>query len=1085
MKNKRFLWLPLVILALMTSHVVPQAQNSPSPDQGGSDASAEIFSMMREEMDSATGGSGGTGLAGVEIATLTYNPVIYCIPTPPGPPGCRVTEGVDEIMLLFINLTIPFYSIALMFTALFFIFKSGSPRARARSRSMFLKLIFGMIFVVASPMIYQFLLDLSSFMTEYVIHGSARSFNFGIFDLALPDSPMPTLADNINLLSHPLRYSPGVIASCIYGLVYLMSWIFASIIAWVRNIMVFVYGVFFPIIIFFYSFDPTKPWSRKWLNDAIKWIFVPVLQAMILVFTIAITKSFIDTVSYSSPIRNSMIFFAITSGHVLFAAAPLVAGQILGWIGNAVVAMGLGSGRTWMIAWGGIMSGQGHSAIAYAHSEFSRQRAYENMRMTQSGSGDAGGYVSGGRGSRGYMGSDGTSAGGGVIRGPGSSGGGGGQGQFGRPDHPPTRQVGGGVQGRGGVPGGRGAGKRSAGRGGRQAPGYGGSGGGSDGAGGAGGSGTSSRVASGAGRLSNDPLKMSPQELMGLGAVGAAPGNTSATAEGKDGGASFSVDQEMDGSGPQPASDGLGDRTGGEGDSDIYSEIRRGLDGDKGTSENIESQKVPASVQATGEGSDMGAPDKEYPGAGKYDENRRHDEKADDMSKYMQQDMEQPTPSPAGQTFNPDGSDVSSIEEKQGNPMEDSMTPYDMIKQEREKGKIAMATASGKGEKSPGFIGMAEASGGKSIAPSSKLSQDAKPASTQAGSAGGGGLTGALASQAAVQSSKKASPSQKADVGPAADGDGVKADVAPQSAGVKAKAGVGPQTDGDKAKADRFANKVKTDIKDQVAAEKSRDAQDTAQKQAALRHRGVKEKADAGKPTPKGPAEKKGDDGLAATRKQGEGEQQTARKASEGEHKAAASSGVSEQKSAAGESAQEHEAAGRESEAEQRDSRREKGWQASARKESEADYKDAGKLGGTEQGTARKASEAEHAAAGRESQADQRESRREKGFETSARKASEGEHQAAGKESSREHKAVRTGGESEHQAARKASESEHQAAGMESASETEGVRKGGESEQQTASKQGQSEHDEAGKTSEKETQEARKEGEKESRKKKK
>jgi hypothetical protein len=395
-----------------------------TPDPGDKDLASDFVSDLTSDIDDKLKDE---KFAGVQISAITWNPVIYCLP---GDPNCRVTEGVDEIMTMFIQLTIPFYVIALMFTALFFIFKSGSPRSRGRARSMFLKLIYGMIFVVTSPLIYQALLDLELIGVDWLLYNHVRTIDVWLFELSLPSNPMPTVADNINLIRHPIMYTHSTISYCFFQLVYLMALIFASIIAWLRNIMVFVYGVFFPIIIFFYSFDPTKPWGRRWLNDALKWVFVPLIQALILVFTISLTRSFITTVSFLNPLRNTMIFFTICSGYALFAMAPLIIGQVLGWIGNAIVAMGLGAGRTWMIAWGGIIAGQGPSAIAYAHSEFSRQRAYETSRQAQMGAG-AMGYVASPRGPTGFMGYDGSVGmiGGGdsegptsVVRGPGAPG---------------------------------------------------------------------------------------------------------------------------------------------------------------------------------------------------------------------------------------------------------------------------------------------------------------------------------------------------------------------------------------------------------------------------------------------------------------------------------------------------------------------------------------------------------------------------------------------------------------------------------------------------------------------------------------
>ncbi|MFH1403156.1 MAG: hypothetical protein ABIH11_02685 [Candidatus Altiarchaeota archaeon] len=387
-RTKLILWVVLstvifqgILLAVATppSGVVPDKKTT-----------AEIVKVFSSDVDEAV-----EGLAGVKIGSLTYNPTVFC---PPGASDCKVTAGVSEMIDTFISLTIPFYVIAVLFTGLFFIFKSGSPKARARARSMFLKLLYGMFFVVMSPAIYQVMLDMDVLLVRYLVHDIPVTMDLWFFELSLPGNPLPPVGKYLNVLSHPISYAPGGIAYCMFMIVYLMAVIFASIIAWVRNILVFVYGVFFPIIVFFYSFDPTKAWGKKWFNDAIKWVFVPVIQAAILAFTIAIVFSVSQSMSFNTPVMNSMVFFAICAGNALFAAAPLIVGQVMGWFGNAIVAMGLGSGRTWMVAWGGILAGQGHSGIAYAHSEYSRQRAYENMMAANYGMIDMGYQVQGMRG---------------------------------------------------------------------------------------------------------------------------------------------------------------------------------------------------------------------------------------------------------------------------------------------------------------------------------------------------------------------------------------------------------------------------------------------------------------------------------------------------------------------------------------------------------------------------------------------------------------------------------------------------------------------------------------------------------------
>ncbi len=335
------------------------------------------------------------------VAGLTYNPTIYCIP---GSTDCHVKAGMQELINKWIMILIPFYSIAILFTGLFFLLKAGTPRGRARARSMFLKLIFGMVLVALGPVIYQAMLESSVMLTNYFWGGSGLgdnpSMNLLFVQVDLESSffgPGFDGRSRIGEIDDRLK-NTGLGFSCIFSVLAAFLILIAGLMVWVRNMMVFYYGIFFPVILFFYSFEVTKPQGRLWLNSALKWIYVPPFQALILSFILVTTDNMLiwDYSSFTmgnitnTLLSNMMMGFLILAGLFGFAFAPMFIGQLMSWVGDVIVATGLGSGRTWMVAAGGILGGAGAGSLVSAGSEMSRLSSVDRYQNSMTPSSTAG-----------------------------------------------------------------------------------------------------------------------------------------------------------------------------------------------------------------------------------------------------------------------------------------------------------------------------------------------------------------------------------------------------------------------------------------------------------------------------------------------------------------------------------------------------------------------------------------------------------------------------------------------------------------------------------------------------------------------
>jgi hypothetical protein len=296
---------------------------------------------------------------------LYFNPTVMCF----GQPGCRTTAGIDALRPYIMEILVPFYVVALMFVAMFMITKSGSPRGRARAKKMFLRLIIGMLFVIYAPFIYQMLLDISELLTKFYLD-------------------QVELNKLIALTSFGKAISMCYLQCCMFLVVLITACILI-----VRWLSVYIYGLFFPLIMFLYFFEITQPYGSKYAKQALKWIFVPPLQALILYAMVngpLITMGAIRVTGLGAPdlqlIFTQMIaVFMVLSGMGGMCAAPMIMTHILSFMGKLIYSFGLVVDSLPLMSIGGVIQGQGGSAFSNAHAHFSRTRAYEAAQSASFG----------------------------------------------------------------------------------------------------------------------------------------------------------------------------------------------------------------------------------------------------------------------------------------------------------------------------------------------------------------------------------------------------------------------------------------------------------------------------------------------------------------------------------------------------------------------------------------------------------------------------------------------------------------------------------------------------------------------------
>ncbi len=295
------------------------------------------------------------------VTLITVSPTIYCWPDEALPPkNCRVSAGLDKLLPYFIDILVPLYIAAILFTALYFIVKSTNPRGRARAKSMLSKLLFSMVLVTMSPVIYQMMIDTSNAFVDAMYKEPA---------LGLQDMSSLTKAATAGELF-------GV--CCLILFVMLVIAVAAIMVA-IRYYFVVVFGALFPILLFLYFFDLTRSWGRKYIREAFNWIFTPVMQMFWLAFAMKALDatgpvfSSIDPAIFGTEIMGAIISLGMALvGFIMVAISPLTMNHLMGLIGGGIFAIGVASSTPWVAAVGGVMQGRQDAGLHAAKSVLTR-----------------------------------------------------------------------------------------------------------------------------------------------------------------------------------------------------------------------------------------------------------------------------------------------------------------------------------------------------------------------------------------------------------------------------------------------------------------------------------------------------------------------------------------------------------------------------------------------------------------------------------------------------------------------------------------------------------------------------------------
>ncbi len=237
-----------------------------------------------------------------------------------------LTEPVIINMVeLFIHFIEPFYLLAIVLTAFYLLFVSGSPLGRARAKSTLLRLILSIGVIILTVPIFQLFLDLTQLI-------SALALNLVDINIAkkfMCDECMNALTFEFVVITTIAFWSGLFIA--LFQTVFYFG---AFLVLVLRYYMIILLAVMFPFTVFFNSFHLTRRLGAEMMYQSGWWIAMQFLEALVIIgITLAVMHIPAELMSDES--------FRIGMGlasFLLVAIAPLFAMGLMDWIAMMIIA---------------------------------------------------------------------------------------------------------------------------------------------------------------------------------------------------------------------------------------------------------------------------------------------------------------------------------------------------------------------------------------------------------------------------------------------------------------------------------------------------------------------------------------------------------------------------------------------------------------------------------------------------------------------------------------------------------------------------------------------------------------------------
>jgi hypothetical protein len=204
-----------------------------------------------------------------------------------------------------IRLMLPFYVMAIVLTAAYMIFISASPAGRAKAKNLLKRLAVSMILFSLSPLIIETML------------ATSHSISAAIISQADPDNVRMVLTGGVwgaYIIFCKLGITDLEISIAFWTSLFVMAWLPYMVIG-MRQIMMTLFCMVFPIGIALYSFVFLRDIGRKILEQTIVWIYLQAFLAVaILVISLGSSYYYLVPLDANPKLSNVPIPMAMDEG---------------------------------------------------------------------------------------------------------------------------------------------------------------------------------------------------------------------------------------------------------------------------------------------------------------------------------------------------------------------------------------------------------------------------------------------------------------------------------------------------------------------------------------------------------------------------------------------------------------------------------------------------------------------------------------------------------------------------------------------------------------------------------------------------
>lgn len=260
------------------------------------------------------------------LLPLLYQRDLYSGNAVYGTPSILRSAPVLVLLNGFIQLMPPFYALAILLTALYLFFASSSPSGRAKAKSTLMKLVFGVVLISFTVPIMEALLEVSHLFTTAVISLPDDA------SIGKPVDVSMFMAAKEMFMKYFLRVTLfDVLMSLPFLIGFIMLPVGVLLVLSIRYLMVIFLTVCFPFTVLLYSFSSTRKIGRNLLSQMVLWIFLPVLEAVILVagWTAYCSVPYVGGIT--PELLSDVSALVATSCFLLLIFAPLIGLWLIRW----------------------------------------------------------------------------------------------------------------------------------------------------------------------------------------------------------------------------------------------------------------------------------------------------------------------------------------------------------------------------------------------------------------------------------------------------------------------------------------------------------------------------------------------------------------------------------------------------------------------------------------------------------------------------------------------------------------------------------------------------------------------------------